>query len=95
MNGLHAGFDDEEINDDEDWGDEDWDEDGWSSDDDEAEVCACPNCGADVYEDAVRCPHCGEYVTFSTAALAGRPWWWVATFLLGVVAVIIVLVRFA
>ncbi len=31
-------------------------------DDGPAATAPCPHCGADVYEDAVRCPACGEYV---------------------------------
>ncbi len=43
--------------------------------DDESETVACPHCGADVYEDADRCPRCGEWIT----AGGGSHWpLWVA-----------------
>jgi len=44
-------------------------------DDDQSETVACTHCGADVYEDADRCPHCGEWIT----AGGGSTWpLWVA-----------------
>lgn len=55
-------------------------------DDTETEVVVCQACGAEVYEDAVQCPVCGEYVTASTSAWSGRPTWWVVLGLVGVVA---------
>jgi DNA-directed RNA polymerase subunit RPC12/RpoP len=83
----------------ENWDDEDED-DAWdnSADDDQdepfdeddaSETVACPACGAEVYEDALRCPSCGEYVTHSTSFFAGRPWWWIALGIAGVLAVIV------
>jgi predicted nucleic acid-binding Zn ribbon protein len=30
-------------------------------DDGSVDTVACPSCGADVYEQAERCPHCGQY----------------------------------
>jgi hypothetical protein len=67
--------------------------DDWPDDDsDEAEVVACPNCGAEIYEDAEQCPACGEWVTHSTHPLAGRAWWFVGLGLIGVVVTIAALV---
>lgn len=37
--------------------------DGW-----ESEAAPCPECGADVYEDADRCPKCGRYISRSERA---------------------------
>lgn len=53
----------------------------------------CPLCGGEVYEDAVRCPSCGEYLEAGFATRDGGPWsgrsvWWVALGLLGMVATI-------
>lgn len=33
-------------------------------------VIACPECGAEVYEDSPRCPACGKYIV----AAPSRPW---------------------
>ena len=55
----------------------------------------CPACGAVIYEDALQCPVCGQFVDFSAREtdnpLAGRAWWWVALAAAGVVAVILAL----
>jgi len=70
--------------------DEDWDEgeSAWEDDDSESAVSECPKCGAEIYEDAVRCPLCGEYVTHSTASWSQRPMWWRVLGLAGIIAVI-------
>ena len=52
----------------------------------------CPNCDAEVYEDAVQCPACGQYITPGSGNFwAGRSAWWVLLGLLGVGAVLWVL----
>lgn len=63
--------------------------------DDSTETVPCSECGADVYEDAVQCPHCGSYIFAQTNVWAGRPGWWIALGLLGVVAVILALAGYA
>ena len=70
--------------------DEDWDEgeDAWDDDESAAVVTECPKCGADIYEDAVRCPLCGEYVTQSTSPWSQKPGWWRVLGLAGIIAVI-------
>ena len=60
-------------------------------DDDRTETVSCPECGAEVYEDALRCPVCGNYVTHDTSVWSGRPGWWVLLGLVGVLAAILVL----
>jgi hypothetical protein len=78
------------------WDDED---DDWEApeedeaDDDSPETVVCPSCGEQIYEEAEQCPHCHEYVTHSTSVLAGKPIWFVALAVLGVVAVIVALLR--
>jgi hypothetical protein len=79
---------------------DDWDqneEEDWDTEaeDDESIVVRCPSCRRDVYEDAERCPHCGDYIVHSTRAWDGRPLWWVIGGLVGIVAVIWLLVRSA
>ena len=75
---------------DDDFEDDDIDDD-WEApepDDDELELLPCPACGKLIYEEADACPYCGEYVTHSTSAFAGKPIWYVALAIIGVVAVI-------
>ena len=39
-----------------------WDDDDDYGDEDEEEpTILCPNCGAEIWEEAERCPECGEY----------------------------------
>lgn len=64
-------------------------------DDDSAETAPCPECGAEVYEDAVQCPVCGNYITHQTRIWSGRPGWWVILGLLGVLAAVLVLAGLA
>jgi hypothetical protein len=58
------------------------------SDDDSTETAPCPHCGAEVYEDAVRCPVCGEYVTTGGNIWSGRPLWWIVLAVLGIAATV-------
>ena len=75
-------------------GDE-FEESEYLDEDDETSTLPCPECGADVYEDAVRCPACGNYITHPTSVWHGRPGWWIVLGLLGVVALILVLTGLA
>lgn len=71
-------------------------DDGEYPDDDEATATVpCPECRAEVYEDAVQCPVCGCYVTHNRGVWTGRPTWWVLLALVGVVATIVVLAGLA
>ena len=56
---------------------------------DVVETQACPACGADIFEDAERCPECGQYVVDSESAISAWPWWLFALGLAGTVAVIL------
>lgn len=69
-----------------DWADDEPDEDTWDGDDarwdddqaeDEADDDAtlpCPACGAAMFEEADRCPACGDYVTPGGRPSARPPW---------------------
>ena len=61
------------------------------SDDDQTDTIPCPECGAEVYEDADQCPACGHYIVHDTRAWSGRSLWWVALAVLGIGAVILAL----
>ena len=71
---------------------DDWDEDSidddWAEDDDEADLARCPNCGADVYEDAEQCPSCGDYIVHRTSVWEDKPTWWILLGLAGIAAVV-------
>lgn len=80
--------------------DEEEDPDDWDVDDDLGEIedgdsitITCPSCGADLYEDADRCPACGDYVTYSTNPWTGKPTWWILLGLAGIGAVLWVFTR--
>ena len=79
-----------------DWSDEDDEQDEYGdddvTDDDAAETVPCPDCGADVYEDAEQCRACGSYIVPANHSFAGRPIWWTILGLLGIAAVIWVFV---
>ena len=81
----------------EDPNDEPLDEDGPESDepldengidDDQSETVPCPECGAEVYEDAVQCPVCGTYLSAESSPWHGRPIWWILLGLVGTGALI-------
>ncbi|MCP4193922.1 MAG: hypothetical protein GY768_25210 [Planctomycetaceae bacterium] len=54
----------------------------------ETETVSCSQCGESIYEEAVECPYCGNYVQASTSAWSGRPIWWLIIGGIGVAAVI-------
>jgi hypothetical protein len=56
---------------------------------DETPTQSCPMCGVDIYEDAVQCPLCGQYLTRTSSAWSGRPAWWLLLGALGILAVIL------
>jgi hypothetical protein len=52
-------------------------------------------CGMDVYEDAEKCPLCGEFFSRQPGeAWRGKPMWWIVLGLLGIIAVILMLLPF-
>ena len=46
-------------------------------DDEPSATLPCPECGAEIYEDADRCPACGASVVMRLADPRRRPRWWV------------------
>ncbi|HEX8202018.1 MAG TPA: zinc-ribbon domain-containing protein [Isosphaeraceae bacterium] len=65
-------------------------DDDWTLEDDSdsSDVVPCPECGAEVYEDAEQCPACGQYIILSTSPWRGRPLWWILLGLAGFAAVL-------
>ncbi len=74
--------------------DPEWDDD--SGPEDESTTTECIQCGGEIYDDASRCPLCGEYQVGdrSRSAWEGRPFWWKLGGLLGIVAVLLSLLAF-
>lgn len=59
---------------------DDFEEEGDSAvDDDEEPTVPCPFCRREVWEDAPRCPHCGNQLGGADVPSPGRPWWVVIT----------------
>jgi endogenous inhibitor of DNA gyrase (YacG/DUF329 family) len=54
---------------------EEWDDDEDDGGENEDATIPCPQCGRPIYEDAERCPYCGEYVSDHDAAPTRKPWW--------------------
>ena len=65
--------------------DEDWSD----GEDDSTPVISCPNCRADVYEEADVCPACGEFLLDASRPLEKKPFWYVVLGLFGVLAVVV------
>jgi hypothetical protein len=52
------------------------DDDSWDGpDDDGPDTIECPYCHEEIYEDAVRCPRCGNYRSEEDAPPGRQPWW--------------------
>ncbi len=68
------------------------DEVDFIDDDESSETVICPECGADVYEDADQCPVCGRFLIPDTHIWSGKPIWWIALGVLGIIALTAVLV---
>jgi hypothetical protein len=73
------------------WSDEDLDDHEFPDDDsrdsdDEVDTVVCSECGTEIYEDAPRCPSCGNYVTSDTS-IRGTWVGWTAAGLLTLLAI--------
>ena len=67
---IWEDLDEDDELEDREYPDEPEDDDSWSDD----VYMTCPECGADVYEDAPQCPRCGCYLT--EAAWTALPMRW-------------------
>lgn len=67
---------DDDLDDDEDW-----------NDDVEVDnTTPCPHCGETIYEDSVRCPKCGTYLTGETMHHFRKPIWIIIGAVLALIA---------
>lgn len=85
-----------QTDDDPHWDDEDWDAGEVYGTEDQSTTTECIHCGAEIYDDAPRCPICGEYQVGSRSLTAweGRPLWWKLGGLIGILAVILGILSF-
>ena len=74
-------FDNDEFDD-----DVDYDPDG-----DKPALVPCSSCGAQIYDDSVTCPKCGDYVVADTNPWSGHSVAWIVLGALGVLATVAVL----
>jgi hypothetical protein len=63
---------------------DDWEEENeeFDSGEEEDDTVPCPNCRREIYEEAERCPYCGNYITAEEPGSSVKPWWFVVGFLL-------------
>jgi hypothetical protein len=81
----------DEFHEDDDESDGEFIDDDDLPDDESVELLPCPECGADVYEDAEQCPVCGAFIIDDTNLWTGRSTWWIVLGLLGIIAVVLAL----
>lgn len=53
--------------------DDAWQDDAEGADDDT--TAPCPYCGREIYDDAIRCPHCGNYLSAEDQVSPRKPRW--------------------
>ena len=73
-----------------------WDDDSGEDfepyDDGPGEELPCPSCGEPVYEEADRCPHCGDYITPGRGpATRNLPRWMLVLGVIGVIGTVLAL----
>ena len=68
--------------------DQEWQAEFEEFQDDQPEVLPCPSCGAEVYEETQRCPHCGEWIMPLAASARNRSRLWIAVVLLALIAIL-------
>ena len=61
---------------------DDGSDDGDSTVDDDEPTIPCPFCKAEIWEDAPRCPRCGNELGGADMPAPRRPWWVLITALL-------------
>ncbi len=54
-----------------------WDAEHEDSENADAELLACPSCGAEVYEETEQCPQCGEWIMPLAASARSKGWVWI------------------
>ena len=55
------------------------DEDDWSEDEADDGLMDCPYCGEEMYDDSIRCPNCGRYLSREDGGEGKKPTWIIVT----------------
>ena len=74
------------------------DEDEWREEydefeDDRTEALPCPSCGAEVYEETQRCPHCGDWIVPHAAHARRKRGLWIVAAVLALIAIVVLALR--
>ena len=67
--------------------DQEWQAEFEEFQDDHPEVLPCPSCGAEVYEETQRCPHCGEWIMPLATSARRKSRWWIIAAVLALIAI--------
>ncbi|HUU83671.1 MAG TPA: hypothetical protein VM243_09225 [Phycisphaerae bacterium] len=68
---------------------QDWTPDLDEEQDSEADQLPCPSCGAMVYDDTDRCPHCGDWIMPLSASAGSRSGIWIVAALLAIIGLLV------
>ena len=54
-----------------------WEDDQqeWQPEDEPGDTMPCPYCQREIYEDTLRCPGCGNYLSREDEPSPRKPWW--------------------
>jgi hypothetical protein len=77
----------------EDHGAPGFDEDGLVESDPEGDLLPCPCCGAMVYDDSERCPHCGDWIMPLASTARGKSRVWILAAVLAIIALLLWILR--
>ena len=70
-------------------GEPEWSPDFEDDDEPEDDQLPCPSCGAMVYDDTDRCPHCGDWIMPLASAAGRKSRLWIVAAILVIIAMVI------
>ncbi len=68
--------------------DQEWQEEFREFEGPESEMLPCPSCGAEVYEETQRCPHCGDWIMPLAGSTRRKRRVWIIAALLAIIAIL-------
>jgi DNA-directed RNA polymerase subunit RPC12/RpoP len=66
-----------------------FDDDELDGDEDEDPIAECPQCGAEIFDDANQCPACGSWIVPDSRAMTGKITWFMVLGFVGVIVAIL------